>query len=241
MEDANVAIRLKGFIDSQGLSHSQFSDRCGIPRPSLSQILSGRNKKVSDVIVGQIHRAFPQLSVLWLLFGEGPMLTSLQNSPSDGDESQNIGFSRTSNPDFPDSVSSPGEGQGFSSSLFDDVSEFDSVDYSSVPSQPHVASGAASRNSSISGDAGKIFRNSGSEIAGNPNANTVDEKFSNVNALNAVQNALQRTKKQLLDSENRIAELQMQIEKMKQNPRRVSHITVYYDDSTFETFFTQRD
>ena len=74
MNEDNVAIRLKGFIEQSGLTYSQFADKCGIPRPSLSQIISGRNKKISDVIVGQIHQAFPELSVLWLLFGEGSMI-----------------------------------------------------------------------------------------------------------------------------------------------------------------------
>lgn len=74
MQEENVATRLKLFMDNLGLSHSQFADRCGIPRPTLSQLLSGRNKKISDLLVGQIHRAFPELSVLWLLFGEGEML-----------------------------------------------------------------------------------------------------------------------------------------------------------------------
>ena len=72
MED-NVAIRLKGFMDEMDLTNSQFADKCGIPRPTLSQLLTGRNKKISDVLVGQIHNAFPRLSVLWLLFGEGDM------------------------------------------------------------------------------------------------------------------------------------------------------------------------
>ncbi|GFI58835.1 hypothetical protein IMSAG025_02299 [Muribaculaceae bacterium] len=29
----------------------------------------------------------------------------------------------------------------------------------------------------------------------------------------------------------------MEIEKMRKNPRKVVQITVYYDDSTFETFY----
>ena len=74
MDVDNVAIRLKGFIESRGLTHSQFADKCSIPRPTLSQLMSGRNKKVSDLVVGQIHKAFPELSVLWLLFGEGEMI-----------------------------------------------------------------------------------------------------------------------------------------------------------------------
>ncbi|MCM1075538.1 MAG: helix-turn-helix transcriptional regulator [Ruminococcus sp.] len=73
MEDQNVATRLKVFMENEGLTISQFADRCGIPRPSLSQLLSGRNKKLSDVVVKQIHDQFPDLSVLWLMFGEGEM------------------------------------------------------------------------------------------------------------------------------------------------------------------------
>ena len=37
--------------------------------------------------------------------------------------------------------------------------------------------------------------------------------------------------------QSKIKELQSQIETLRKNPRKVSHITVYYDDSTFETFF----
>lgn len=57
-----------------GIGSTQFADSCGIPRPSLSQILSGRNKKISDEVISKIHGAYPQLSVLWLLFGEGDMM-----------------------------------------------------------------------------------------------------------------------------------------------------------------------
>ena len=74
MEEENVAVRLKLFMDQMGISNSQFEDQCGIPRPSLSQLLNGRNKKISDVIVRQIHDRYPELSVLWLMFGEGNML-----------------------------------------------------------------------------------------------------------------------------------------------------------------------
>lgn len=74
MEEENVAVRLKLFMDQMGISNSQFADQCGIPRPSLSQLLNGRNKKISDVIVRQIHDRYPELSVLWLMFGEGSML-----------------------------------------------------------------------------------------------------------------------------------------------------------------------
>ena len=80
MEEENVAVRLKLFMDQMGISNSQFADQCGIPRPSLSQLLNGRNKKISDVIVRQIHDRYPELSVLWLMFGEGNMLNPTPRS-----------------------------------------------------------------------------------------------------------------------------------------------------------------
>lgn len=75
MTDNNIANRLKLFIDSEGISSSQFADACNIPRPSLSQFLNGRNKKISDIFVTQIHDAYPKLNILWLMFGEGSMLS----------------------------------------------------------------------------------------------------------------------------------------------------------------------
>lgn len=174
MDDQNVAIRLKVFIDSEGLSYSQFADQCGIPRPSLSQILSGRNKKISDVIVGQIHKTFPNLSVLWLMFGEGPMLLP---------ENNNVGFSQSdTQKSFPDG------------NLFSEAINFIDEDKGNVP-QSNV----------------KALTN---PLKPTENSNYKEDK--------AVE---------------KIAELQSQIDKLRKNPRKVSQITVYYDDSTFETFY----
>ena len=177
MEDLNVAIRLKGFIDAEGLTHSQFADRCGIPRPSLSQILSGRNKKISDVIVGQIHQAFPELSVLWLLFGEGPMMTK-----GPGDDEQG-------------------------------AAGVDSAD----------------RTLDFPSDAGKI-----------PSSQSANMKYQNVSGLTGASGGGQTVENKNNDIDMRILDLQRQIDKMRRNPRKVSHITVYYDDSTFETFYPKR-
>lgn len=82
MEFNSVATRLKFFIDSRDMTVTQFADQCGIPRPTLSQLLSGRNKKLSDVVVKLIHDRFPDLSVLWLMFGEGEMIQPAPINPS---------------------------------------------------------------------------------------------------------------------------------------------------------------
>lgn len=82
--------RLKLFMDDSDITISQFADACQIPRPTMSQILNGRNKRVSDELIAKIHQTYPQLSVLWLLFGEGDMcgnenieISEPQNQSSD--------------------------------------------------------------------------------------------------------------------------------------------------------------
>lgn len=69
----DIVSRLKFFMESSNIAISQFADTCNIPRPTMSQILNGRNKKISDELITKIHLAYPQLSVLWLMFGEGQM------------------------------------------------------------------------------------------------------------------------------------------------------------------------
>lgn len=80
MDSENFEIRLKHFLDSLNLSSSQFADKCGIPRPSVSQILTGRNKKISNIFINKVHEIFPELSINWLLFGEGDMLAGISKN-----------------------------------------------------------------------------------------------------------------------------------------------------------------
>ena len=72
----DIISRLKLFLEQNGISNSQFADTCVIPRPTLSQLLNGRNKKVSDEVISKIHSAYPALNILWLMFGDGEMFVS---------------------------------------------------------------------------------------------------------------------------------------------------------------------
>lgn len=88
LEEGTVITRLKAFIEYCGLSNSQFADRAGIPRPTLSQLIHGRNKSVNDLLLRKLHENFPALDISWLLFGVGSMLkesniqfSEPQNSP----------------------------------------------------------------------------------------------------------------------------------------------------------------
>lgn len=71
-----------------GIANSLFADVCGIPRPSLSQLLNGRNKKVSNEVIDKIHNAYPELSMMWLMFGDGEMLVPNANSDISDSQSQ---------------------------------------------------------------------------------------------------------------------------------------------------------
>ncbi len=90
-------------------------------------------------------------------------------------------------------------------------------------------------------------RNSGSNQNQNPpddSSNSKDllgntrenSEYYAQNVLNQPQNLTNGNIYQQLEENKKILELQLQIDKMKKNPRRVAQITVYYDDSTFETF-----
>lgn len=81
--EMDIVSRLISFMEAHRIGSTQFADSCGIPRPTLSQILSGRNKKISDAVISKIHNAYPRLSVLWLLFGEGQMEVPSNNAISE--------------------------------------------------------------------------------------------------------------------------------------------------------------
>lgn len=86
-----TAHRLKTYIDYLGLTSSQFADMASIPRPTLSQLLTGRNKSISTDLVSKIHEAFPELNIAWLLFSEGDMVNdaNIQFSTAQNAEIEN--------------------------------------------------------------------------------------------------------------------------------------------------------
>lgn len=62
--------RIKEIISHERLSDGEFADRTKINRSTLSHCLSGRNS-VSNDIITKIHNAYPNISLAWLMFGEG--------------------------------------------------------------------------------------------------------------------------------------------------------------------------
>lgn len=86
----DIISRLKLFLEQNGISNSQFADTCEIPRPTITQLLKGRNKKVSDEVISKIHAAYPALNIMWLMFGDGEMFVSHEASSAGNQDSQNL-------------------------------------------------------------------------------------------------------------------------------------------------------
>lgn len=80
----DIASRLTLFRDYLGLTNSELCEKTRIPRPTLSQFLSGRNKRLSDNLAARIHEGYPNLNMMWLLFGEGDMLVNPNIEISEG-------------------------------------------------------------------------------------------------------------------------------------------------------------
>lgn len=66
----NEKERLEFIMKSYNLTPSQFADRAGIQRASVSHILSGRNKASLEVLL-KIYDSFPGLDMAWLMTGKG--------------------------------------------------------------------------------------------------------------------------------------------------------------------------
>lgn len=93
-QDNPIIQRLKQFIAHTGLSSTQFADKAAIPRPTLSQLLHGRNKSINNQILAKLDESFPDLDIVWLLFGRGTMRQNLNfeiSEPQNDDSLMNFG------------------------------------------------------------------------------------------------------------------------------------------------------
>ncbi|MCH5220959.1 MAG: helix-turn-helix transcriptional regulator [Muribaculaceae bacterium] len=73
IEESPIIQRLRQYMQEKGLSTTQFADKAGIPRPTFSQLMCGRNKTINNQMLAKIDEGFPDLDIVWLLFGRGDM------------------------------------------------------------------------------------------------------------------------------------------------------------------------
>lgn len=73
--------RLNEIIEKKGLTATKFAAMIDVNPSAISHLLKGRNKPGYDVLVN-IARAFPDISMDWLLTGKGSMYTQAVERPS---------------------------------------------------------------------------------------------------------------------------------------------------------------
>ena len=64
--------RLQQFLSAENITQSQFADKIGVAKASVSHILSGRNKPGFEFIESMAN-CYPNLNLDWLIGGKGRM------------------------------------------------------------------------------------------------------------------------------------------------------------------------
>lgn len=67
--------RIIQIMRSARLSNADFAEKIGISTSSLSHIFSGRNNPSLDM-VKRLHKSFPDISLNWIMYGEGEMYST---------------------------------------------------------------------------------------------------------------------------------------------------------------------
>ena len=73
---SKIIDRIKKIISDNGLTNSSFADKIGVPRSSISHVLSGRNNPSLNLII-KILQSFDGISADYLLSGD--LLTPTQS------------------------------------------------------------------------------------------------------------------------------------------------------------------
>ena len=68
MNNKNILNRIKKIITDNNLSNSEFAEKIGIPKSSVTHLLSERNNPSLDVII-KISETFEDISTDYLIFG----------------------------------------------------------------------------------------------------------------------------------------------------------------------------
>ncbi len=80
MNKKNILKRIKKIIEENNLSNSEFAEKIGIPKSSVTHLLSERNNPSLDIII-KISEAFENISTDYLIFGqENQVKQTIQHS-----------------------------------------------------------------------------------------------------------------------------------------------------------------
>lgn len=91
--------RIKTILSHFNLSPSAFADTIGVPRSSISHLLSGRNKPSLDFVLKLVD-TFPEIDLYWLLHGKG-QFPSMQDVSSEANTVAHVPHSPDKNTNSP--------------------------------------------------------------------------------------------------------------------------------------------
>lgn len=74
--------RIALVLKTKDISPSQLADELGVQRSGISHIMNGRNKPSLE-FVQKLIRLYPDISMQWILFGEGPMMNPYPGSQAE--------------------------------------------------------------------------------------------------------------------------------------------------------------
>lgn len=92
--------RLQQFLSAENITQSQFAERIGVAKASVSHILSGRNKPGFEFIESMAN-CYPNLNLDWLIGGKGKMYKGQEVAASSSPQV-------IENPIFPDNDTTDG-------------------------------------------------------------------------------------------------------------------------------------
>lgn len=84
--------RIFQIMQSQQMTQRDFASALGISPSSLSSIFNGHTSPTNN-IVQAVHRRFPEISIAWLMFGEGEMMIKSEAKTNDISASDQSGES----------------------------------------------------------------------------------------------------------------------------------------------------
>lgn len=83
--------RIYQLMKKLGLTQKEFAAKLCVAEGTLSSIFNGRTKPTNN-LVNAVHTFFPDVSITWLMFGEGEMYESgpQESQKESGDEPQQV-------------------------------------------------------------------------------------------------------------------------------------------------------
>ncbi|MBR1940623.1 MAG: helix-turn-helix transcriptional regulator [Bacteroidaceae bacterium] len=94
--------RVKQVMDRENLTAGAFADSIGVSPATITHILNGRNKYPSTEVLLRLHNRYPDVSMQWLLLGEGEGIEMSSITPESLFDESESGVNATTDAGIPE-------------------------------------------------------------------------------------------------------------------------------------------